>query len=89
MEKKVHIWLVKCKFCGYEFKHIFTARDILRPHIFNDLDFTCPQCGRTGYDPVRSLGKQTLQEWQNEHPDLDIKQLPDYDYNDDSGTTST
>ena len=52
----VHIWEVKCKYCGTQFEHIFRAGDILRPHVFNDLRFKCIKCGKVGYDPVRSIG---------------------------------
>lgn len=80
MEKKVHIWKVSCKKCGTEFEHVFRAEDILRPHIFNELMMRCPKCGSTAFDPVAPLGKQTLEEWQNEHPGVDINSLPDHSY---------
>lgn len=80
MEKMVHIFQVKCTHCGSEFEHIFRARDVFKPHIFNSIDFKCPSCGKSGFDLTKALGKFTLQEWQKEHPDLDMNNLPDYSY---------
>lgn len=80
MEKKVHIYQVKCNKCGTEFEHIFRASDLFRPHMFTSVDFKCPSCGQTGLDQTKSIGKLTLQEWQQEHPELDINNLPDYSY---------
>ncbi|MCL5787982.1 MAG: hypothetical protein M1581_05165 [Candidatus Thermoplasmatota archaeon] len=89
MAKMVHIWEVKCKYCGTQFEHIFRADDILRPHIFNDLRFKCIKCGKVGYDPVRSIGKMTLDEWQEKHPELNLEDLPDYSYIDDLNSDSS
>lgn len=83
MEKMVHIWKIRCTACQAEFEHIFRARDILRPHIFMNLDFTCPKCGAMKFDPVSPIGKESLEEWKIKHPDLDIEKLPDYSYLDD------
>ncbi len=80
MEKKVHIVKVKCKYCGAEFDHIFRAGDLLRPHVFNQLRFTCIKCGKTGFDYVKKVGKMSLTEWQSQHPELNIEDLPDYSY---------
>ncbi len=80
MEKKVHIWSIKCVSCGTVFEHVFRYTDILRPHIFNDISFKCPQCGATHMDPVKPLGKETLEDWQKQHPDLNLNDLPDYSY---------
>lgn len=80
MEKFVHIWQIKCRDCGNVFDHIFRARDILRPHIFTLLSFKCPKCGASAFDPVKSLGKLTLEDWKAQHPDLDLESLPDYSY---------
>lgn len=80
MEKMVHVWQIRCSDCGQEFEHIFRARDILRPHMLTSLVFKCPSCGKNSFDPVKPMGKFTLQQWQSEHPDLDINNLPDYSY---------
>ncbi len=80
MEKKVHKWKIKCKNCGIEFEHIFVATDLFKPHIFNKLTMTCPSCGSTNFDPIRLDGKESLEEWQAAHPDLNIKSLPDHSY---------
>jgi|GEM_PF-6427252 hypothetical protein len=85
MVKKVHIIRVKCRYCGTEFDHILGADDILRTHIVNEFRFTCIKCGKTGFDLVRNIGKMTLDEWQLEHPDLNIEDLPDRSYIDESG----
>ena len=61
---------------------------MLRPHIFNDLRFKCIKCGKAGYDPVRSIGKMTLEEWQEKHPELKLEDLPDYSYFEDSNIDS-
>lgn len=84
MEKKVHIWKVKCKNCGETFDHIFVASDILKPHIFNELSMKCPKCGMVKFDPVSPSGKMTLQEWQTEHPDMNLSDLPDHSYVDEN-----
>ncbi len=83
-EKKIHLWEVKCKFCGKTFEHVFKARDIFRPHMFNSVSFTCPGCGKSGFDVVKWGKKMTFSEWQNEHPELNIDNLPDYSYIEDS-----
>ena len=80
MEKKVHKWKIKCKNCGIEFEHIFVATDLFKPHIFNKLTMTCPSCGSTNFDPIHLDGKESLEEWQAAHPDLNIKNLPDHSY---------
>ncbi len=80
MEKKVHKWKILCKNCGTEFEHIFVASDLFKPHIFNELALKCPKCGATKFDPVRLDGKETLEQWQVEHPELNIKDLPDHSY---------
>lgn len=80
MEKKVHLWQVRCKKCGTTFEHVFKAEDILRPHIWNELELKCPKCGSIAFDPVHMLGKETLEQWQTEHPGMDINQLPDHSY---------
>lgn len=80
MEKKVHIWQVKCRHCGTTFEHVFRAEDILRPHFFNELVLKCPVCGASSFDPVHPIGKLTLEEWQLEHPGMDINRLPDHSY---------
>ncbi|MCL4444458.1 MAG: hypothetical protein AAE986_06215 [Thermoplasmataceae archaeon] len=85
MEKKVHIVRVKCRYCGTEFDHIFKAGDLLRPHFFDELRFTCIKCGKTGFDHVRNVGKMTLDEWQLQHPGLNIEDLPDYSYMEENG----
>ncbi len=69
-----------CRKCHKEFEHIFRARDLLRPHIFNELAFKCPDCGATEFDPISPKGKYTLEEWKQMHPDLDLESLPDYSY---------
>lgn len=76
--KKIHIWLVKCTKCGYEFEHIFHASDILRPHMFNELRFKCIKCGKSAFDPVRSLGTYDRDEFIREHPDIDINSIQDF-----------
>ena len=88
MTKMVHIWEVKCKYCCTQFEHVFRASDILRPHIFNDLRFKCIKCDKVGYDPVRSIGKMTPEEWQEKHPELKLEDLPDYSYVEDSNIDS-
>ncbi|MCL4328325.1 MAG: hypothetical protein M1151_03995 [Candidatus Thermoplasmatota archaeon] len=80
MEKKVHLWEVKCSACNESFQHIFVASDAFKPHIFNKTRMKCPKCGATKYDPVRALGKEPLEKWKNEHPDLNIESLPDHSY---------
>lgn len=80
MEKKVHKWKIQCKSCGAEFEHIFVATDLFKPHIFNELALTCPKCGSTKFDPVHLDGKEPLEQWQAEHPDLNVKDLPDHSY---------
>lgn len=80
MEKKVHIWKVRCKSCGEEFEHVFVASDILKPHVFNDMPMECPKCKKTTWDLVQALKKEPLEQWQQEHPDLNIKDLPDHSY---------
>lgn len=80
MEKKVHIWKVQCKSCGAEFEHIFVATDLFKPHIFNELSMKCPQCGSVKFDPIHMAGKEPLEQWQNEHPDMKISDLPDHSY---------
>lgn len=80
MEKKVHIWKVVCKSCGETFDHIFVATDLFKPHIFNELSMTCPKCHSTKFDPIRPVGKETLEQWQVEHPELKISDLPDHSY---------
>jgi DNA-directed RNA polymerase subunit RPC12/RpoP len=82
MQKYIHIWKVHCSKCGKDFQHIFRARDMLKPHVFNDLLMKCPYCGNTSFDTVSSAGKLTEQEWKEEHPELEIDQLPDYSYSD-------
>ncbi|MGP6220460.1 hypothetical protein [Caldiplasma sukawensis] len=77
-EKYVHIWEIKCKSCGAVFQHMFRARDLLRPHIFNNLLFTCPKCHNQDFDPVRSIGKIPLEKWKEENPDMDSDRLPEY-----------
>ena len=76
--KKIHIWLVKCTKCGYEFEHIVHASDILRPHMFNELRFKCIKCGKSGFDPVRLLGTYDRDEFIREHPDIDINSIQDF-----------
>ncbi|MHB1439832.1 MAG: FmdB family zinc ribbon protein [Cuniculiplasma sp.] len=80
MEKYVHIWIVKCANCGNNFEHIFRARDILKPHIFNELLFKCPSCGARKFDLVKPLKKEQEDQWKEEHPNLRLEDLPDYSY---------
>lgn len=80
MEKKVHILEVECNKCGTTFQHIFVATDLFKPHMFNELDMKCPKCGQKGFDVVHLAGKQTLEEWQQSHPGMNIKDLPDHSY---------
>ncbi len=78
MTKMVHIWEVHCSSCGNNFKHEFRATDILRPHIFASLYFKCPSCGAGSFDKVTPIGKLTLDDWQKEHPDMGVGDLPEY-----------
>lgn len=78
MQKYVHVWLIKCNACNRDFEHIFKAKDILRPHIFNELLFTCPSCGAKKFDLVKPEKKVTLEEWESEHPETGLKDVPDY-----------
>lgn len=80
MEKKVHVWQVKCKNCGETFEHIFVATDLFKPHIFNELSMKCPKCGSVKFDPVQPLSKEPIEQWKMEHPDLNIADLPDHSY---------
>ncbi len=84
--KKIHIWLVKCVKCGYEFEHIFHASDMLRPHIFNDLRFKCIKCGESAFDPIKSLGSFDRDQFIREHPDIDINSI--HDFSEDINTES-
>lgn len=76
----IHVWRIRCKSCNHEFEHIFRGRDVLRPHVFNDVRFSCPICGNKSYDPVESTRKMTLEEWQAMHPDKNMDDLPDSSY---------
>ena len=84
--KKIHIWLVKCVKCGYEFEHICHASDMLRPHIFNDLRFKCIKCGESAFDPIKSLGSFDRDQFIREHPDIDINSI--HDFSEDISTES-
>lgn len=79
MAKNVHIWEITCSSCGNKFLHEFRALDIMRPHVFADLYFTCPACGKKGFDHIHMLGKMSLEEWQDKHPDHSVTDLPEYD----------
>ncbi|MDS0256401.1 hypothetical protein ApAK_01715 [Thermoplasmatales archaeon AK] len=57
---------------------MFRASDILRPHIFNNLLFTCPACGAKRFDPVTPLGKFSEDEWMKEHGLNSLKDVPEY-----------
>ena len=84
MEKMVHIWKVHCNKCGADFEHVFRARDILKPHIFNELTMKCPKCGNTSFDTVVPVSKMTLSQWELQHPELKLEDLPDYSYVEDN-----
>lgn len=84
MEKMVHVWKIKCRSCGAEFEHVFRARDVFKPHIFNSLELRCPKCGSVNFDPVTPSGKETLENWKMQHPDLNLDSLPDYSYMEDT-----
>lgn len=79
MPKFVHIWEIKCSSCGNNFLHEFRALDIMRPHVFADLYFKCPECGKSGFDHVKPVGKLSLEEWKEKHPDMGIEDIPEYD----------
>lgn len=78
MSKYVHIWEIECSSCRNNFLHEFKAVDILRPHMFADLYFTCPECGKKGFDHVHPMGKISLDEWEQKHPDMSTSDLPEY-----------
>lgn len=78
MAKMVHVWDVKCSSCGTDFLHEFRASDIFRPHMFADLYFKCPSCGKKGFDHVTPQGKMTLEEWQQKHPDMSVSDIVEY-----------
>ncbi|MCL4480048.1 MAG: Zn-ribbon domain-containing protein [Candidatus Thermoplasmatota archaeon] len=80
MVKYVHVWRIHCNACNSDFEHVFQARDILRPHIFNELLFTCPSCGAKKFDLVRPEKKETLEQWKADHPETDLKDVPDYSH---------
>lgn len=46
-------YVVKCRACGAEFEHDLTWTDVFRPHIFNELTFKCPKCGKTEFDTLQ------------------------------------
>lgn len=76
----IHVWRIKCKSCDHYFEHIFRAKDLLRPHVFNDVRFSCPVCGNKAFDPVESTRKMTEEEWQAMHPDKNLNDLQDNSY---------
>ena len=41
--------------------------------------------GRAGLHDIRNVGKMTLDEWQLQHPGLNIEDLPDYSYMEENG----
>ena len=78
MGKMVHVWEIRCSSCSNEFLHEFRATDILRPHIFASLYFTCPICGKKGFDQVKPQGKMPEEEWREKHPDMSLSDIPEY-----------
>ena len=78
MGKMVHVWQIKCSSCGEVFLHEFRAIDILRPHVFAELYFRCPSCGKKSFDSVTPTGKMTEEEWREEHPNGSLSDLPEY-----------
>ncbi len=79
MTKMVHIWDIHCSSCGNTFQHEFRAMDILRPHVFANLYFKCPSCGKGSFDHITPIGKMDLEEWKGKHPDMGIEDLPEYE----------
>ena len=78
MERMVHIWKIRCSSCSNEFLHEFRASDILRPHIFAELYFKCPICGKKAFDQVRPQGKMHEEEWREKHADMSVSDLQDH-----------
>jgi ribosomal protein S27AE len=78
MKQQVHIWEITCASCGEKFLHEFRAADLLRPHVFASLYFKCPKCGKGTFDHVATVGKMSIEEWEEKHPDGSVHDLPEY-----------
>lgn len=61
----------------------------MRPHIFAELYFKCPICGKKNFDQVSPRGKITEEEWREKHPDMSLSDIPEYAAGSDDMTKTT